>query len=48
VHSNQIKDQLKEARLLFAIGKANVTETFGGAIERSKVIMGTRHYAENL
>jgi len=48
VHSNQIKDQLKEARLLFAIGKANVTETFGGAIERSKVIMGSRHYAENL
>ena len=40
VHSGQIKEQLKEARLLFAIGKANVTETFQGAIERSKVIMG--------
>jgi SulP family sulfate permease len=40
VHSDQIKEQLKEARLLFAIGKANVTETFQGAIERSKIIMG--------
>ena len=39
VHSSQIKEQLKEARLLFAIGKANVTETFQAAIERSKVIM---------
>jgi len=39
VHSAQIKEQLKESRLLFAIGKANVTETFQGAIERSKVIM---------
>jgi SulP family sulfate permease len=39
VHSGQIKEQLKEARLLFAIGKANVTETFQGAIERSKIIM---------
>ena len=39
-HSGQIKEQLKEARLLFAIGKANVTETFQGALERSKVIMG--------
>ncbi len=40
VYSGQIKEQLKEARLLFAIGKANVTETFQGAIERSKAIMG--------
>jgi SulP family sulfate permease len=39
VHSSQIMEQLKEARLLFAIGKANVTETFQGALERSKVIM---------
>jgi SulP family sulfate permease len=40
VHSGKIKEQLKEARLLFAIGKANVTESFQGAIERSKVILG--------
>jgi SulP family sulfate permease len=40
VHSDRIKEQLKEARLLFAIGKANVTETFQGAIERSKIITG--------
>jgi sulfate permease, SulP family len=39
VHSGQVKEQLKEARLLFAIGKANVTETFQGALERSEVIM---------
>jgi SulP family sulfate permease len=39
VHSDQIMEQLKEARLLFAIGKANVTETFQNAIERSKIIM---------
>src|SRR5579863_345670 len=42
VHSDQIKEQLKEARLLFAIGKANVTETFQAAIERSKVIMNNQ------
>lgn len=35
VHSGQIMEELKEARLLFAIGKANVTDTFRGAIERS-------------
>ncbi len=40
VHSGQVKEQLKEARLLFAIGKSNVTETFQGALERGKIIMG--------
>src|SRR5450432_1044007 len=39
VHSSQIMEELKEARLLFIIGKANITETFQGAIERSKVII---------
>jgi SulP family sulfate permease len=40
VHSDQIYDQLKETRLLFAIGKANVTKTFQAALERSKMIIG--------
>jgi SulP family sulfate permease len=39
VHSAQIMEELKEARLLFSIGKANVTETFQEAIERSKVLL---------
>ncbi|WP_276134258.1 SulP family inorganic anion transporter [Polluticoccus soli] len=39
VHSDEIRNELKATRLLFAIGKANVTGTFTQAIERSKVIM---------
>lgn len=39
VHSEQIIKELKEARLLFSIGKANVTDTFQQAIERSKVLI---------
>jgi sulfate permease, SulP family len=39
VHSEQIKKELKDARLLFAIGKANVTSTFDEAIERSNTIL---------
>jgi len=39
VHSEQVMSALKEARLLFAIGKANITETFGKALERSAVIL---------
>jgi hypothetical protein len=30
---------LKKTRLLFSIGKANVTNTFQEAIERSKVLV---------
>jgi SulP family sulfate permease len=41
VHSGQILRELKEARLLFAIGKANVTESFQDAIERSKSIVNS-------
>jgi sulfate permease, SulP family len=41
VHSDQIMGELKEARLLFSIGKANVTDTFQDAIERSKVYLGS-------
>jgi len=39
VHSEQVLAELKAARLLFAIGKANISETFEGAIERSKLIL---------
>lgn len=40
VHSLQIMEELKTARLLFSVGKANVTDTFQRAIDRSKVILG--------
>jgi sulfate permease, SulP family len=39
VHSEQILKELKDARLIFSIGKANVTDTFQEAIERSKVLI---------
>ncbi|MFC0773766.1 SulP family inorganic anion transporter [Terrimonas alba] len=39
VHSEQVLNELKGARLLFAIGKANVTTTLEQAIERSRAIL---------
>jgi SulP family sulfate permease len=39
VHSEQVIAQLKAKRLLFAIGKANVTVSFSAAIERGKQIL---------
>jgi SulP family sulfate permease len=39
VHSQQVMDELKNARLLFAIGKANVTTSLEEALERSKYIL---------
>lgn len=52
VDSIQIMEELKKSRLLFSIGKANVTETFQTAIDRSIIIMndlkqglsGQRHF----
>jgi SulP family sulfate permease len=41
VHSEQVLTELKAARLLFAIGKANVTSTFEGALTRSGVVVKT-------
>ena len=38
VHSEQVLEALRDARLLFAIGKANVTSTFEKALERSAVL----------
>jgi SulP family sulfate permease len=39
IDSIQIMEELKKARLLFSIGKANVTDTFQTAIDRSNVIL---------
>ena len=36
VHSEQVMTELKNSRLLFAIGKANVTDTFEKALDRAK------------
>jgi SulP family sulfate permease len=39
VHSGQVMQELKNARLLFAIGKSNVTNTLPEAIERANTIL---------
>ncbi len=39
VHSLQVREELKTARLLFAIGKANVTDTLTEALDRAKKIL---------
>ncbi|MDP4286020.1 MAG: SulP family inorganic anion transporter [Bacteroidota bacterium] len=39
VHSEQVLKELKESRLLFAIGKANVSGTFEKALERAERII---------
>lgn len=47
VHSTQVMEELKNARLLFAIGKANVTDSFAEALERGKTILAERQDAKN-
>jgi sulfate permease, SulP family len=42
VHSQQVIHELQDARLLFAIGKGNVTDTFDEALERSAALL-TEH-----
>jgi SulP family sulfate permease len=39
VHSQQVMKELQDARLLFAIGKGNVTNTFSKSLERSRMIL---------
>ena len=39
VHSVQVMSELKNSRLLFAIGKANVTSSFEGALRRCAMIL---------
>jgi SulP family sulfate permease len=39
VNSKQVIAALKDARLLFAIGKGNVTVSFDDALKRSRVVL---------
>ena len=39
VESEQVEQELKKARLLFAIGKGNVLPTFDQALKRSRVVL---------
>lgn len=39
VHSHQVRKELQDARLLFSIGKANVTYSFQEAITRSQFLL---------
>lgn len=39
VHSEKVMEELRKSRLLFAIGKANVTNTFEQALQRSNVVL---------
>ena len=39
VNSDKVMKELKNSRLLFAIGKANVTQTFERALERSHSVL---------
>ena len=39
VHSQQVMKELQDARLLFSIGKANVTNSFQEALSRSTVLL---------
>ena len=43
VNSMLVRDELKNARLLFAIGKANVTTNFEDALQRCKSILAEGH-----
>jgi len=42
IQSQQVMNELKVARLLFAIGKANVTDSFVKALERGKKILSEK------
>jgi len=42
VHSGQVRKELQDARLLFAIGKANVTESFPEALSKARSILSDR------
>jgi SulP family sulfate permease len=48
VESAQVQQELKDSRLLFKIGKANVTDTFKEALERSKVILQDLQHTASL
>ena len=46
VDSQQVKLELDKARLIFAIGKANITDTFEEALVRTKDILADEFYLE--
>jgi len=46
VYSKQVMDELKDSRLLFAIGKANVTNSVEEALARSRVILAEKAAAQ--
>jgi sulfate permease, SulP family len=48
VESAQVQQELKDSRLLFKIGKANVTDTFKEALERSEVILKDLQHTASL
>ncbi len=39
IHSEQVYTELKDARLIFAVGKANVKKSFEEALERSRQVL---------
>ena len=39
ISSEQVMDELKKSRLVFAIGKANIADTFEEALKRCRVIL---------
>ena len=48
VHSQQVMKELQEARLLFAIGKGNVTNSFEEALSRSYVLLQDMQFKKNM
>jgi sulfate permease, SulP family len=48
VHSQQVMKELQEARLLFAIGKGNVTNSFEEALSRSYVLLKDMQFKKNM
>lgn len=42
VHSERVMQELKDARLLFAIGKANVTQTLETALQRATILLNEK------
>ena len=48
VHSQQVMKELKDARLLFAIGKGNVTKSFEEALSRSYLLLQDMELKNNM
>jgi sulfate permease, SulP family len=47
VYSTQVLEELRDSRLLFAIGKANVTNSFDEALQRSLVVLSESETAHS-